>query len=257
MPKIPDDFVKSIVILIDEQGQPIGTAFVTQFEESDEKIWRSFYLITCEHCISKRVKARFCSDAIRAIEPSQWQKSPTGDDVVALDVTETVLEANGGIGNIAIKDAVERNQQFFGIGTDLYMLGLSVDEKDIGSNIPRARFGNLSAVADDRVRTKQGNDAERPCHLGDMRSRTGFSGSPVIGYLELPGMDGNVNYKNRLFGIHSAQHQERIKLYDTSKYQAFEIPSSMTRIVPAWIIRELLEQNPKLRDERERRKCKP
>jgi hypothetical protein len=254
MPEIPDDFIRSIVTLLGGHGRPIGTAFVTRFGEFDEKFFKSFYLITCEHCIEKKVKARFSTGKLLEIEPPSWARSPTGDDVVALDITEIVLEASGSIGNIDIGDAVQRKQPFFGIGTDLYVLGLSVEERDVGVNIPRARFGNLSAFADDRVPTKQGNDAERPCHLGDMRSRTGFSGSPVIGYLELPGMDGAVNYKNRLFGIHSAQNAERIEVFGPGNSQVVEIPSSMTRIVPAWTIRELLEQDHILSAGRERRR---
>jgi hypothetical protein len=254
MPEVPDQFINSIATLIGSHGRPIGTAFVTRFGGTDKKFFESFYLITCEHCIEKKANARFSTGKILEVEPPRWSRSPTGDDVVALDITDVVHEAGGGIGNIDIGYAVQRKEPFFDIGVDLYMLGLLVDEKDIGVNVPRARFGNLSAFADDRVLAKQGNGAERPCHLGDMRSRAGFSGSPVIGYLGVPAMDGVVNYKNRLFGIHSAQHAERIKLFGAGDFQAVEIPSSMTRIVPAWIIQELLEQDHMLSAERKRRK---
>lgn len=254
MPEIPDRFIKSIVTLLGD-GQPKGTAFVMRFGEIEEAFYESYYLITCEHCIKKNVQARFSNGKSIQIEPHQWCKSPTGDDVVALDITDIVLEAHGDIGNIDIGDAVRRREPYFGIGSDLYMLGLSVDEKEIGVNVPRARFGNLSGFADDDISMTQGNNAERPCHLGDMRSRTGFSGSPVIGYLELPALDGHVNYRNCLFGIHSAQHKERIEIFGADDCKAVEIPSSMTRIVPAWIVEELL-QHPLLIAERERRKRK-
>jgi hypothetical protein len=238
MPEIPDRFIKSIVTLLGD-GQPKGTAFVMRFGQMVG--CESYYLITCEHCTNRNVQARFSNGTSIQIEPDRWCKSPTGDDVVALDITEIVLDARGDIGNIDIGDAVRRREPYFGIGSDLYMLGVSVDEKDIGVNNPRARFGNLSGFAEDDVSMTQGNNAERPCHLGDMRSRTGFSGSPVIGYLELPALDSHVNYRHRLFGIHSAQHRERIEIFSAGNFIAAEIPSSMTRIVPAWILEELLQ----------------
>ena len=181
----------------------------------------------------------------------------SGDDVVALDVTKH-LQGASGIGSIDFgsvvgsrecysgffgADHLERHERPFGIGTDLYMLGMLADEEDIGVNLPRARFGNLSVFANDKVHSEQGNGARRPCHLCDMRSRTGFSGSPVIGYVETTGLDGHVNVRNRLFGIHSAQHRERIDILGSSVVQKAVIASSMTRVVPAWIILDLIENN--------------
>jgi hypothetical protein len=252
MPKIPNQYIKSIVNLLRE-GRPIGTAFVGRLGEIDDAFYETYYLITCEHCIEKSVLARFSNGQSISIDQRQWCKSPTGDDVVAFDITDMVLRAQGDIGYIDIGNAVGRMDSNFGIGSDLYMLGLSLDERDIGENVPRARFGNLSAFANDRVLIRQGNNAERPCHLGDMRSRTGFSGSPVIGYMEMPALDARENYKYGLFGIHSAQHGERISLFTESDAKAVEIPSSMTRIVPAWKIEELLE-HPTLVAQREARK---
>ncbi|MEA2829636.1 MAG: hypothetical protein QOF22_384 [Bradyrhizobium sp.] len=88
------------------------------------------------------------------------------------------------------------------MGTDLYMPGLLANEDEIGTNVPQARFGNLSAFAKDGILSKQGNGVRRPCHLGDMRSRTDFSGLPVIVYIETTALDGKVDVKNRLLRIH-------------------------------------------------------
>lgn len=255
MPQIPARLVDSIVTLLDEHGIPVGTGFVMRYGEIEEAFFESFYLVTCEHCVQKRRQARFCTGTVQPVAPSDWRKSKTGDDVVVLDVTELVVGSNESIGHIDSGEIVGRiREPFFGIGADLYMLGLLADEKDVGRNLPRARFGNLSALADDTIPARQGNDAERPCHLADMRSRTGFSGSPVIGYLEIPATSGHVNYKERLFGIHSAQHFERVELFGMSGYQKAEIASSITRIVPAWIIVELIETDVMLADQREKRK---
>lgn len=256
MPQIPPDLIQSVVILLSEADRQVGTAFVMKHVVVDSDFFDSFYLITCEHCVENRVKARFNDGSVLTIEPNEWRKSPSGDDVVANDVTSLVDRAQGPIGCINTGLTVGRGEPFFGIGTELYMLGLLVDEVEgkVSTNAPRARFGNLSAFADDQFRVRQGNNAERPCHLGDMRSRTGFSGSPVIGYLEIPVLDGGFAYKNLLFGVHSAQHQERIKIYTESSCKVAEIPSSMTRIVPAWIILELIEKDEVLIRHRDRRR---
>jgi len=255
MPQIPDRLVDSIVTFLNEYGVPVGTGFVMRYGEVSEAFFESFYLVTCEHCVPQSKKARFCTGAVISVAPSDWRNSNTGDDVVVLDITELVAGWEEPIGHIDAGEILGRNKEpFFGIGADLYMLGLLADEKDVGRNIPRARFGNLSALADDEVPARQGNDAERPCHLADMRSRTGFSGSPVIGYLEIPATSGHVNYKERLLGIHSAQHMERIELVGMSNYQKAVIASSMTRIVPAWIIVEVIESDAMLVDRRENRK---
>lgn len=244
MPEIPDEFLKSVVFLLNPGNRPIGTAFVAQRTEG--KFHSSFYLVTCEHCVESPVIARFANGTTLNVAPEDWAKSESRDDVVALDVT-TLVNACHEIGHIETGLIVERPDQYFRIGTDIYMLGLYPGERDYGVNLPRARFGNLSAFADDEVLFKQGKGVERPCHLGDMRSRKGFSGSPVIGYLEIAtGMSGHVNYKNRLFGLQSAQETERCQLVSEQEERWIDIPSSMTRIVPGVRIKELLEGDPKL-----------
>src|SRR5947209_14045976 len=189
MPEIREELIRSIVTL-HISGRPVGTAFVIRHIE-DDMISKSYYLITCQHCVTKEVVARFASGFSLIVHSSEWRTSTHKDDVAALDVTDVVAN-DGEIGSLDYGIAQRHAEPFFGVGVDLYMLGLLVDEKDVGTNLPRARFGNLSAVADERVLHRQGNGQERPCHLGDMRSRTGFSGSPVIGYLALPAL-GHVN----------------------------------------------------------------
>jgi len=220
----------------------------------DEDFFDAFYLITCEHCVGNPVRARFSNGLSTEISPNDWRKPTTRDDVVAFEVTDLVAPARSAIGSINTGSVVKPGEPTFGIGTDLYMLGLLIDVQDIGQNLPIARFGNLSAFADDRVLMEQGNGVKRPCHLGDMRSRTGFSGSPVIGYVEFTGLDGHSNFQNRLFGVHSAQHSERIRVASENGYKALDIPSSMTRIVPAWEVLGLIETDQTFTDNQARRK---
>jgi hypothetical protein len=67
-----------------------------------------------------------------------------------------------------------------GLGEDVFMIGLYPDQSGGERNIPSGRFGNLAMVANDRSPVEQPNKMKRPSHLTDMRSRSGFSGSPVF-----------------------------------------------------------------------------
>ena len=68
----------------------------------------------------------------------------------------------------------------FGIGEDGFMLGLFANHPGKERNLIAARFGNVSLLASDDDPIRQGNKDLTPSHLFDMRSRTGFSGSPVF-----------------------------------------------------------------------------
>jgi hypothetical protein len=123
------------------------------------------------------------------------------------------------------------------------MLGLLADDRDLGHHAIIARFGNISAFAHDQRPMEQGNGRLRPCHLGDMRSRSGFSGSPVIGYRQVKDMAGNPHEEMYLLGIHSAQHPERIRSSTPDQERSFDVPSSLTRIVPGWILVDLIKEH--------------
>ena len=247
MNRIDPRLVKSIAILLNGSSRRIGTAFIALYSELvSDQIFQSYYLITCQHCVAGLVTARFHNGLLLQIQSAEWSVPTSHDDVVALDITKIINGPHPDIGSVSVKSLVDRQGSYFNIGADLFMLGLLVDEQDIGVNLPRARFGNLSAFADDRVTLEQGNGVMRPCHLGDMRSRTGFSGSPVICYQETHNLDSVVRLHEKFLGVHSAQHRERIRVFSTSSTLDAEINSSMTRIVPAWIIKELIEADSKL-----------
>lgn len=237
MPEIPDVYLNSIVTLL-VPPFPVGTGFLVRMLDAETGI-DNRYLVTCQHCIEKDITARFCTGLTSNFAPHEWTYSPTGDDVVAIDLTDRLLPADA-FGYIDSELLSQNNKQFYGLGCDLYMLGTFVSERDVGKNVPRARFGNLSALADEYVLVKQGNGSSKPMHLADMRSRTGFSGSPVLGYIYIPGLSGSAIYREKLLGVHSAQYDERIKIVGQSREFDLDIPSSMTKVVPAERVLDLL-----------------
>jgi len=68
------------------------------------------------------------------------------------------------------------------VGDDGFMLGLFSGQTGKTKNLVAARFGNISLLADEAEPIRQGNGICSPCHVFDMHSRPGFSGSPVFIY---------------------------------------------------------------------------
>lgn len=240
MPKISRDLIQSIAILLrpqplSEVPDPVGTAFLVQVRDSILHPV-SVYLVTCEHCVQAAKSVRFYDRTVIPLEPSLWKKPPSDDDVVAMDITDSLPGSFPSDELIPLGEMVRNQESGFAIGSEIFMLGLHVNERDTGANTPRARFGNISAWASDEALITQGNGALRPTHLGDMRSRTGFSGSPVFAYFEIPGLSGSVVPRRSLFGVHSDQFPDRVEIISGGKAYPADIPSSITKIVPAWVL---------------------
>jgi hypothetical protein len=92
------------------------------------------------------------------------------------------------------------------------------------------RFGNVAMLADDDTPIRTDAGFNRPAHVIDMHSRTGFSGSPVFVYrTAYDDLQANVTKANAgkggvvmiggsenmfwgFIGIHSGQFQERVRV---------------------------------------------
>lgn len=118
----------------------------------------------------------------------------------------------------------------------------------------------------------------QPSYLNDMRSRSGFSGSPVWVWripsddMDMGDVDGHFPERPsigmerrflRLLGVHCAQFREEVEITEISSENKrskagykLEIASSMTIVVPAWDITTLLD-SPKLEHQRTVRDSRP
>ncbi|MDP4006712.1 hypothetical protein [Methylobacterium sp. NEAU K] len=248
MPEIKRQYIDSVLTLSDSNRQPSGTAFIVEYTQRFGEP-RHYYLSTCDHNTNQAITIFSGDQEIQEFHPEEWHR-PTGcDDIAIIDVTENhSFPRHLSHMSFNIGESVDRTRGFYDIGVDLYMLGLLVDDNDPSNYLIRARFGNLSAFADDRFVMEMGNKKKCPCHLADMRSRGGFSGSPVIAYYEIPALDGHVIQKSSLLGIHSAQHKEPVKTEEDGYVTVISLPSSVSRIVPAWSIKDLIVSNEKLAD---------
>jgi hypothetical protein len=164
------------------------------------------------------------------------------------------------------------------------MIGLFLDHAGITTNIPSARFGNISMLPNERAKLKQSTGYRGVSYILDMHSRTGFSGSPVFVYrtfgsdltnlfghefeqLKLSSSKGSSSGTLRVrtlfnfLGIHWAQFPEEMELRSKSHIKQarknshvlgesyIEGMGGMTCVIPGWQVLEVLDM-PKFKNRR-------
>jgi hypothetical protein len=226
-------------------------------------IVRGGSIIRINYVEEKKLKSRFIEK-----DPSEWQFLPNGDDLVAIDITQDLNPKKDYITRIpetafATLDWARKIR--IGVGDEVAMVGLFASHSGGDINVPIARFGNISLIASEFAKVRQPNGMECESHLVDMRSRTGFSGSPVFVYRRFEvqfANDGTAEFPNgpddffmRLLGIQCAQFEDTIDLRKASKTaevaaeeaiplvegDKLRLPSSIEVVIPAWRISELLD----------------
>ena len=262
---------------------PVGTGFFIGIlsPARSKRPWEyHVYAVSCWHVAVRDggSNIRFTTKDGKSLwielEPDQWEFVPAGADLAAVDVTDRLTEADKTVlipdHMFATKDTISTEN--IGIGEDGFMLGLFEKNPGKDTNLIAARFGNVSLLATDKGPIRQPNGSVRPSHIFDMRSRGGFSGSPVFVY-RTPGGDlrldspvatatknngGQIIFnklgENRFFklmGIHAGQYHEKAKANKERDVQdesdtvirdgdQLKIPGGMTLVIPTWEIIELL-----------------
>jgi hypothetical protein len=208
-------------------------------------------------------------------DPSQWLFEPCSDDLAAVDITADIRETDQifvqSEASFLTQDII--NEYAIEFGEDVFMIGMFASHHGGKRNIPAARFGNLSMLASPEAPITLENEAKRPAHLVDMRSRGGFSGSPVFiyrtpsGNLSSPTMHrmkdphptgySGSNMRTRkewfvgLMGIHCGQFWETIEVRKANSKNerrgdpivegdTLSVHGGMTIVAPAWRVTDLL-----------------
>jgi hypothetical protein len=265
----------------DKIDGPIGTGSIVARPSRllDEEL--HYYGITNWHLSHDqgasiiRLNTRDGSSRLLEYGPEDWQFITDHDDLSAIDLTDDLKDTD----QIAVfpessfttPNLIREMEISF--GDDMCMIGMFVDHYGGKRNKPAARFGNLSLLADKDALVRQPNEVMRPSHLIDMRSRTGFSGSPVVVFRHAPRLLGQVQmfkpfsakqsvytlggqvtndarWYTALFGIHCGQYKDEVKVFRSAEEKfgdpiregdSLYIQSGMTIVVPAWRISELLD----------------
>jgi hypothetical protein len=285
VPRLKPEFLDATFFLCAQDAStggmryPCGTgAFIAKRSDKHENK-AHLYALSNAHVAHKggsniRLNTKAGGFRYIILKQEDWYKSPSGDDLAAVDVTEFVdwdtdwLAAY--VETFFVTKEVMKN---LGPGDEVFMVGMLTDRAGENENLPCARFGAIAMLASETEPVKLSCDVYRPCHIVEMRSRPGFSGSPVSVY-QLPEELGLMNplasysvYGNRnsapvdsrsfslrLFGIHCGQFQEPVRLRKSADHTSSDclaedqptegerlyIPSSMNIVAPAWCITELL-----------------
>jgi len=198
---------------------PMGTGFFLGMEGHGSWYHRHIYAVTCFHVAVQKgasiIRINTKDGASRPIEfePHEWQFISNGDDLCAVDVTDrlgdqdeySIVPANW----ILDKEFIAHEQ--VDIGEDGFMLGLFADHAGKKQNLIAGRFGNLSLLAHESEPIEQPHGLTHPSHIFDMRSRPGFSGSPVFVY-RTP--DGD---------LRDAAERGRLKAFRQQRHADFEV----------------------------------
>jgi hypothetical protein len=252
---------------------PGATGFFVAKHSSTLQSLFHVYAVTNRHAVDKYhdIRINTCDGSSKIIEfdPSEWVYSEA-DDLAALDVTDSIVpeQRSDGTHNISwILEHSMYSRQFgwsAAMGDQTVMLGLFADHAESKLNVPVARFGNIAAMpnVDSPVRLRNNDAFVRPAFLNDMRSRTGFSGSPVwvwhnpyddMNWPELYGYKESISTPHQrrrasltLIGIHRGQFWEKTTALSSQTAHvrvgdSFEIASSMTVVVPGGEILTMLD----------------
>jgi hypothetical protein len=147
------------------------------------------------------------------------------------------------------------NNNQIGFGDDVFMLGLFLDETGTAIELPKARFGNISAMPSRYTQIEQENGENHPSIIMDMHSRGGHSGSPVFIYRTLGANLDRANTTSigltegplfKFFGVHWGQFPETLTLKSGEEVKGW---SGMTCAIPSWRLAAPLNL-PKIKEHR-------
>ena len=271
MPMIPAQFLNCAFFLYKNKESALagenmgGTGFLVALPSPDDNLGHHYGVTNYHVAVSGgfscvRINT---STGVEVFEfgPEDWIFEPDGDDiaVVPLDIRQPGQIAFF-IGGNLLHYQEEAIQARFGPGDDVFMVGRFVDIDAQQTNVPAARFGNISTPI---VPIEEPNGHVGDCYILDMHSRTGYSGSPVFIY-RTPGnsldwaLTGEPIDMSRgelaLLGIHCGQFPEELpikkrlkEIDEASGEKEFEEyiqgMSGMTIVVPAWHLKALLARN--------------
>jgi hypothetical protein len=286
MPKLRPDIGNAVFYLYrinpktGEKTGPHGSGFVVARNSKVLPNFKHYYGVTNWHLSNDlgasiiRVNTTDGKSRYLDYGPEDWQFIKDGDDLSMIDLTDDARMGDQVSHYIDTGFVDKAFIERFGVGfgEDVFMTGLFADQHGGDRNTPAARFGNVSLLADESAPIEQPNGMLRPSHLVDMRSRTGFSGSPVCLY-RIPGIDlsdtpqrdepfaptGGLPWNPQfmpkfiaLFGVHCGQYYDEVEVLKTrpewrerhgdpiQEGDKLYIQSGMTIVVPAWRVTEMM-----------------
>lgn len=195
MPRIPDQLIDCVVFLyrsVDDaknRRKLGGTGFIVG-RPMEGVNWHVPYLVSNWHValgggasVASVNRKDGYPPAIFDLEPADWIAHPDGDDLAAIciaDYLEYGIHEIGAVREDQFVNQARLQEWGIGVGDEVVMLGRFVNHQGRETNKPAARFGSISIMLDKFWSKSMGKLQEG--FAVEMRSRTGFSGSPVLVY---------------------------------------------------------------------------
>lgn len=273
MPKIPEHILYTTFYLYPsaedaKSGKKFGGTgfFIGVPSKANPNVHISFavtnwHVAVRDGCSVMRLNRNSGGSDVFEFGPEEWVFEPNGHDVAVLPFTK-VSSRTHKMFPIEVRLLATRAilaDLGIGPGDDVFMVGRFIDHDGEETNTPAVRFGNISMMADGKIR--QPNNADKETYCVDVRSRSGFSGSPVFAYRtatsNLEAIHaialGGKNQFVVLLGVHWGQFPERWEVSTVNdgpeaqnRWQKGDRAyvkglSGMTCVAPAWAILALLE----------------
>lgn len=249
MPRIPDVLLNAVAFLYvttdtAKAGMPGGTGFFL----TDEK--NRTFLVTNTHvsaqCSAVKINGKTGPLDI-PLEPTEWCRHPDGDDVSIYPIT---IDAEWNVTSITISDLLptkERMEELnVGVGDEVFMLGRFISHEGLATVEPLARFGNIAMMPGQLVLDGRGLKVE--AFLVEMRSLSGFSGSPVFVHIGSGSDRANgqmmpfYSQQIGLIGIDSGHKNHRTKVEGGESTNAFVLQNTgISIVVPYNKIKEVID----------------
>jgi hypothetical protein len=191
VPRIPDDTLDSVIYLYPsvadaESGEKVGgTGFLVGIPSEVHEGVTYQYAVTNSHVIREgnspviRLNTQDGATDVLELSRDDWVHHQYGDDLAvcplefSLDTHKFSLLARDWF---LTKE--EMDEYDIGPGDDVFMAGRFVQHEGRQRNTPVVRFGNLSMMPYEPVTNMRGIKQES--FIVEMRSLSGFSGSPVF-----------------------------------------------------------------------------
>ena len=196
MPRIPPQVINSVFYLYRTHADavagknPGGTGFLVHYDGYKGTIVRrgQVYAVTNWHVACRghsviRVNTKNGGTDIFEFGPKDWYFLPGKYDVAVVPISLKIETHNVAAIPTTLFSQPDRGVgQRAAVGDDVFMIGLFIDHDGITTNVPSARFGNISMLPNPAATIEQETGYRGESYVVDMHSRTGFSGSPVFVY---------------------------------------------------------------------------
>jgi len=168
-------------------------------------------------------------------ECTDWVPHPSGDDIAATCVFHEINKIEDNVTHIRLSDFItpEKIEEYdLGVGEEVFMVGRFVNIQGREKIIPATRFGNISLMVQPLFNKAIIKDQES--FAVEMRSRTGFSGSPVYVYRTIA--SNIARTKSRVTNFHSLLGINWGFVRDENGKNTW-----LNGVIPAWKILDVLD----------------